>query len=124
MNKLNNKGQVLVTFICMLPILIAIIGVVVDTNNMVYEKSKLESINVLATTYYKEHITDIDVTNKTVALIKKNDSNIININIDKINKKILLDKKIDSIFGKIIGIKEYEIVSIYTYQDDIIKRVK
>lgn len=124
MNKLNNKGQALVMFVCLIPVLILIIGIVVDTNKMVYEKSKLENINALAVTYYLNHIEEDDVTNKMVELIKKNDNSIENINIDKINKEIFIDKKVDSIFGNIIGIKEYNIVSIYTYRDNIIKRVK
>ncbi len=124
MNKLNNKGQALVMFVCLIPILILIIGIVVDTNKMVYEKSKLENINALAVTYYLNHIEEDDVTNKMVELIKKNDNSIENINIDKINKEIFIDKKVDSIFGNIIGIKEYNIVSTYTYRDNIIKRVK
>lgn len=124
MIRLNNKGQSLVMFICLLPILLLIVLAIVDVSRMVIEKNKLNNINYIAISYYSSHKEDDDVTERIISLIKRNDEDIINVRINKDKNTIYLDKKIDSTMGKIIGISEYEIVSEYSFTDDGIKRVK
>lgn len=124
MIRLNNKGQSLVMFICLLPILLLIVLAIVDVSRMVIEKNKLNNINNIAIWYYSNHKEDDDVTERIISLVKRNDENIINVRINKDKNTIYLDKKIDSTMGKIIGISEYEIVSEYSFTDDGIKRVK
>lgn len=124
MIRLNNKGQSLVMFICLLPILLLIVLAIVDVSRMVIEKNKLNNINNIAIWYYSNHKEDDDVTERIISLVKRNDENIINVKINKDKNTIYLDKKIDSTMGKIIGISEYEIVSEYSFTDDGIKRVK
>lgn len=124
MIRLNNKGQSLVMFICLLPILLLIVLAIVDVSRMVIEKNKLNNINYIAISYYSSHKEDDDVTERIISLVKRNDEDIINVRINKDKNTIYLDKKIDSTIGKIIGISEYEIVSEYSFADDGIKRVK
>lgn len=124
MIRLNNKGQSLVMFICLLPILLLIVLTIVDVSRMVIEKNKLNNINYIAISYYSNHKEDDDVTERIISLVKRNDEDIINVRINKDKNTIYLDKKIDSTMGKIIGISEYEIVSEYSFTDDGIKRVK
>lgn len=124
MIRLNNKGQSLVMFICLLPILLLIVLAIVDVSRMVIEKNKLNNINNIAIWYYSNHKEDDDVTERIISLVKRNDEDIINVRINKDKNTIYLDKKIDSTMGKIIGISEYEIVSEYSFTDDGIKRVK
>ena len=124
MIRLNNKGQSLVMFICLLPILLLIVLAIVDVSRMVIEKNKLNNINYIAISYYSSHKEDDDVTERIISLVKRNDEDIINVRINKDKNTIYLDKKIDSTMGKIIGISEYEIVSEYSLTDDGIKRVK
>lgn len=124
MIRLNNKGQSLVMFICLLPILLLIVLAIVDVSRMVIEKNKLNNINYIAISYYSSHKEDDDVTERIISLVKRNDEDIINVKINKDKNTIYLDKKIDSTMGKIIGISEYEIVSEYSFADDGIKRVK
>ena len=124
MIRLNNKGQSLVMFICLLPILLLIVLAIVDVSRMVIEKNKLNNINYIAISYYSSHKEDDDVTERIISLVKRNDEDIINVRINKDKNTIYLDKKIDSTMGKIIGISEYEIVSEYSFTDDGIKRVK
>lgn len=124
MIRLNNKGQSLVMFICLLPILLLIVLAIVDVSRMVIEKNKLNNINYIAISYYSSHKEDDDVTERIISLVKRNDEDIINVRINKDKNTIYLDKKIDSTIGKIIGISEYEIVSEYSFTDDGIKRVK
>ena len=124
MIRLNNKGQSLVMFICLLPILLLIVLAIVDVSRMVIEKNKLNNINNIAIWYYSNHKEDDDVTERIISLVKRNDEDIINVRINKDKNTIYLDKKIDSTMGKIIGISEYEIVSEYSFAEDGIKRVK
>lgn len=124
MIRLNNKGQSLVMFICLLPILLLIVLAIVDVSRMVIEKNKLNNINYIAISYYSSHKEEDDVTERIISLVKRNDEDIINVRINKDKNTIYLDKKIDSTMGKIIGISEYEIVSEYSFADDGIKRVK
>ena len=124
MIRLNNKGQSLVMFICLLHILLLIVLAIVDVSRMVIEKNKLNNINYIAISYYSSHKEDDDVTERIISLVKRNDEDIINVRINKDKNTIYLDKKIDSTMGKIIGISEYEIVSEYSFTDDGIKRVK
>ena len=124
MIRLNNKGQSLVMFICLLPILLLIVLAIVDVSRMVIEKNKLNNINYIAISYYSSRKEDDDVTERIISLVKRNDEDIINVRINKDKNTIYLDKKIDSTMGKIIGISEYEIVSEYSFADDGIKRVK
>ena len=124
MIRLNNKGQSLVMFICLLPILLLIVLAIVDVSRMVIEKNKLNNFNYIAISYYSSHKEDDDVTERIISLVKRNDEDIINVRINKDKNTIYLDKKIDSTMGKIIGISEYEIVSEYSFTDDGIKRVK
>lgn len=124
MIRLNNKGQSLVMFICLLPILLLIVLAIVDVSRMVIEKNKLNNINYIAISYYSSHKEDDDVTERIISLVKRNDEDIINVRINKDKNTIYLDKKIDSTMGKIIGISEYEIVCEYSFTDDGIKRVK
>lgn len=124
MIRLNNNGQSLVMFICLLPILLLIVLAIVDVSRMVIEKNKLNNINYIAISYYSSHKEDDDVTERIISLVKRNDEDIINVRINKDKNTIYLDKKIDSTMGKIIGISEYEIVSEYSFADDGIKRVK
>ena len=124
MIRLNNKGQSLVMFICLLPILLLIVLAIVNVSRMVIEKNKLNNINYIAISYYSSHKEDDDVTERIISLVKRNDEDIINVRINKDKNTIYLDKKIDSTMGKIIGISEYEIVSEYSFADDGIKRVK
>ena len=51
MIRLNNKGQSLVMFICLLPILLLIVLAIVDVSRMVIEKNKLNNINYIAISY-------------------------------------------------------------------------
>ena len=68
MIRLNNKGQSLVMFICLLPILLLIVLAIVDVSGMVIEKNKLNNINYIAISYYSSHKEDDDVTEIIIML--------------------------------------------------------
>lgn len=112
---MNNKGQTLVIFVVFLPIIIIIMATVVDVSLMYYQKNKLDNINMMVTEYGINHFEDNDNNLKLESLIYENDKDIEikKILIDDSRIEIILNKKIKSIFGKIIGLEEYEITSKY-----------
>lgn len=126
MNRLNNKGQTLVLFVCIIPILLIIIGLVVDFGRVNTEKEKLDSINKLAIEYIKENDANTDSISKASDIIIKNDSTITNVKVEEVDSvvTIILDKEVDSVFGKIMNIFKYTIHSSYELRDKKIKRIK
>ena len=115
MTKLNNKGQVLVIFVFLIPILVLVFAFVADYGNVLYHQNRLNSINKTALIYAKNHKGDYDIE-KVKELVRKND------NEAKINKcedqdkkiTLVLKKSIKSYFGNTIGINKYNITSKYT----------
>lgn len=104
---MNNKGQSLVLFVFLIPLFIAIFAYIFDTCYIKINNSKLDNICYMAINYV---LKDNDKT-EVEQLILDNDADIKVININ--NSEVHLRKKVDSIFGSIIGIKSYNIDSIY-----------
>ena len=114
MTKLNNKGQVLVIFVFLIPILVLVFAFVADYGNVLYHQNKLNSVNKTALIYAKNHKEDYDIE-KVKELVRKNDNEAIINKCEDKNKKItlVLKKSIKSYFGNIIGINNYNITSKY-----------
>ncbi len=109
---MNNKGQTLVLFIFLIPIILFVSAFIIDTGIIYYETNKLNNLNKNVLKYG----LDNNEEEKIRELIFTNDKNITNykIIIDNNILSIILEKEIDSIFGKIIGINSYNINSYYT----------
>ena len=107
---MNNKAQVLVIFVILLPLLFLFCAYVVDITYLNYHKNKLDSINSLIVDELKDNSS---ITVEEVgALVRKNDNDVIIKNID-INDKIELEleEEVPSIFARLIGINKYIINS-------------
>lgn len=115
MTKLNNKGQVLVIFVFLIPILVLVFAFVADYGNVLYHQNRLNSVNKTALIYAKNHKEDYDIE-KVKELVRKNDNEAIINKCEDKDKKItlVLKKDIKSYFGNIIGINNYNITSKYT----------
>lgn len=111
----NNKGQVLVLFVLMVPLIIFIIAYFLENMFISNEKQKLDNINQMLLEYSYENKENVGLYDAILNLALKNDKEIIiesfDINTDYI--EITLSKDMDSMFGKIIGINKYEIISKY-----------
>ena len=107
---MDNKGQTLVIFIIILPLIILAMAFIVDTGIMIINKSKLDSTSKVIIDKYYDYEGDINLVVKEYL-----DNNDINYESYKViredNFRIEIKSKIDSIFGKVIGLKEYEIES-------------
>ena len=103
---MNKKGQILISFVLLLPLLLAFLGYVVDISYIKYEENKLDNIIATNTNYIRENNID-----KIKELLTYNDKQIIKISKKSSNLKI--EKEIPSFFGKIIGFKKYDIKKEY-----------
>ncbi len=112
---INNKGQTLIVFVVFLPLLIIIMATVIDITTMYQNKNKLDEINKMVISLSLEKLENKNLESEIKELILKNDDKIIidNIKIGTNQININFHKNIESTFGKIIGIKEYKIVSKY-----------
>lgn len=110
MSKLNNKGQSLVMFVVILPVIIMILMMVVDIGKMVNLKNELDDINYIAISYGLDNISDIEIENKMKKLIYKNKLGIDNIEI------VIKDNEID--------ITLVDGVDLMLFKDSNILRVK
>ena len=125
--KLNNKGQVLVMFVLLIPIFLLVLVLVVDISNLYIKKDELNNINYLVIdSILDKKIDDLEIKN----LILKNDKDII-INYININDNVVeisLEKEYNGIFSHLVRMDKYNIESNYKgYKKNnkkIIERVK
>lgn len=107
---MNNKGQVLVLFVLIIPLLLLGAAYIIDNTYISYNTNKLNQINSLV-------IKDAAINKMTVEEIKeyiaKNDKDIeIDLVLVDSNKiEINLKKNINSLFGNIIGKSSYTLTS-------------
>ena len=108
---MNNKGQTLVLFVLMLPIIIFIMLLVIDVSNMFITKQELNNINKIVLNYGLDIIEEENIENKLEDMINKNIStNEHTIKIDDGTIEIDLKKEIKGIITKK---KIYEVKSVY-----------
>lgn len=111
MMRLNNKGQSLVLFIVILPIMLFMFVLVYDIGNAIYEKNRLSNVNYMVTSYAldNENISESDIVN----LINKNVNGLSNIKViindDKVN--ISLSKNIKGVFGRMF---DFNLITAYS----------
>ena len=104
MLRLNNKGQSLVMFIILLPILLLILTLVYDVGNAIYEKDRLSNTNYMVVDYALDNIDSIDEDDLNT-LVLKNDNNLDDISIMIIDNSvdISLKKNIKGVFWKMFN---------------------
>lgn len=100
---LNNKGQVLVLFVLLIPIMLLILVLVIDIGNLSYEKQALHNICKLGSEFYKEDKNIEKLDN----YIKLNDKDITNIYVN--NNELKLEKEVKGILSHVVNIKMFDI---------------
>lgn len=113
MLNLNNKGQTLVMFIILLPILLFVLTLVYDVGNAIYEKDRLSNTNYMVVEYALRN--SLVSEDELVELINKNDNDISDITIMMIDNSvtITLTKDIKGVFGKMFGFNLTSVRSEY-----------
>lgn len=115
---MNNKGQTLILFVIIVPIFIIFLAFVVDIGIIEKEKTKLDStIKTVLKNTYKDKF-NVNYEEKVKNILKENNIPIDNLKIRVSNDiEIENDYKINSIFGNIIGIKDYQIKTKINYKE-------
>ena len=105
MMRLNNKGQSLVMFIILIPVILLMFVFVYDVGSSIYEKNRLSNACNLAMEYGLDNMDSIS-ENDLIDLIRKNTNNVNNISVVIYNNeiKIKADKEINNIFDGISGL--------------------
>ena len=105
---INKKGQTLILFVFLLPLIIGIMAFVVDIGLIMSKTTNLKEVTKLIIHEgIEKDLTEEEIHN----LFVKNKIDIDNLKLNVANKEIEVNNKIEinSIFGSIIGIKKYEI---------------
>lgn len=84
---MNNRGQSLVLFVLLIPLVLMILYAVYEIGRMTLLKHELDNINTIALDYGIDKINDENIDIEIKELIEKNKNDI-----DKIDIKILDDK--------------------------------
>lgn len=69
---MNNKGQTLVAFITLLPLLLIILSFVIDLGFLYIEKRNISNNTKDAVEYYLNNIDDADINKKVEKLLNEN----------------------------------------------------
>lgn len=91
---MNNRGQSFILFILLIPILILIFSFFIESANILYNDTKIKDI-IEDSCKYEEWEEYILKNDKDVSI--------------SYGKEIVIEKDIDSLFSKIIGIKTFHI---------------
>ncbi len=108
---MNKKGQTLILFVLLIPILILLLAFVVDTGLILKEHTKLNSTmkTIIKTTYEKRREEDYSEIVKDLFLKNNIPIEKAIITADENTIHIQNEYEKESIFGKIIGIKTYKV---------------
>ena len=126
---LNNKGQSLVLFVVMLPILLLIVILVIDVGKAFVLKQELKNISDIVLNYGLDNLSDENLYDELNELVKLNNNEIDNVNIEIDNNKIYIElkEKNNGIFSDIINISIFDVNTSYVgYMKDenkVIERI-
>jgi len=112
---MNNKGQTLIIFVFILPVILGFSCLVIDVAVLFNTKASLDNINEIALEYGVSNISSINIKDKVEKIILENDSDIVIENIEIKQEEIIISlrKKIDSFFGNIFDFDFYNVKSFY-----------
>ena len=116
---MNNKGQTLVIFIVLLPLLLAIGALMIDDSMIVYKNIQLKNTtkDIIKMNFNKRELTDEDI----MMIYEKNDIPIDNVIINRKDNElnIKVNYYYTSFFGKLLDLNSYEVrTNITGYKKD------
>ncbi|MGI6330084.1 MAG: hypothetical protein ACOXZR_04545 [Bacilli bacterium] len=112
---MNSRGQTLVLFVILLPLLLSLTVLVIDVGNNYLRLNQLNSINKMVVKYGLKNLEDSHLREKMIVLLNKNYPHLDNYFLIINEEEIILEinSKEKGVFGKIIGFDLYEINSHY-----------
>lgn len=128
MKSLNNKGQTLVLFVMLLPIMLLVMVLVFDIGKSIVEKQRLDNISFMIVSYGIEHSGDdnIEDTLKELVTLNYKDATDVEVLVKDDYVSVSLSGKVKGVFGNLVGKSFFEVRSYYigNINDKKIKRVK
>lgn len=124
---LNNKGQSLILFIIMFPIILLILIITIDLGRIYTRKLELDNINKLTLNYGLDKLEEPTLKDEMLNLINLNTKEIDKIDIKIENNKLYIhiNDSVDGLFSNIINIKTFKIESSYIgYFEGNTKRIE
>ena len=135
---LDNKGQSLILFVIVLPVLLLILVLVIDIGKVISLKQELNNINEIVLDYGIDYLNNnvytgnnndniSSIENKLIEIIKlnKDDIDMIDVRIENDKIYILLSEKVDGLLSSILDISVFDIESSYVgYMDNDKKRIE
>lgn len=106
--KLNKRGQTLVVFLIILPLIVGLIAYLVDISLKTYENTR----NYQTTKMIIKKALEKDMDENAIKkLFKENNIEINNLEISFNDNEVIIknEYEIDSLFGKMIGFDKYKI---------------
>ena len=112
---MNSRGQSLISFVLVIPIILMILFMVYDIGSMILLSEKLDNINYMVIDYGLDKLNDNELDSKLNEMIKKNkdDINIINISISEGRIKIILEDRLNNKLSLINKFKAFNVKSSY-----------
>ena len=112
---LNNKGQSLVLFVIVLPILLLIVILVIDIGKALVLKQELKNISNIVLDYGLDNLDKEEIKFELVNLVELNNNEIdnVNINIDDSKIYIKLNENVKGTFSGIIDISIFNVETSY-----------
>lgn len=124
---LNNKGQSLILFVVVLPVLLLVLVLVIDIGRVIVVKQKLDNINTIVIDYGLEHLDKEGIEQELVELVQLNGKDIDDVTLSIEDGKIYssLEESTKGIFSKIIDVSIFRVKSSYQgYITDSEKRIE
>ena len=124
---LNNKGQSLILFVIILPVILLILVFVIDIGKAISLKYELNNISDIVLNYGLDHLDEDNLVDNLEELVKINKNDIDNTKIEIIDNKIYLElkEKYKGMFSSLIDISIFDIKTSYVgYKEDEIKRIE
>lgn len=112
--KINNRGQSLVMFVLIIPIILLVLVLVYDVGNAIYEKNRLSNTCFLAEDYALDNFDSIN-ENDVINYILNDNSELNNISVIFKDNTVIIEteKKIKGVISKNLGLDLIEIKSKY-----------
>lgn len=115
---MNNKGQSLVIFVILLPVILLLMAGIVDIGNFLVEKNNYENEVKSTINYGMKHLDDENIIQKLYDLLDSNIEGQKQINIENRTIKIKVKAASESLFSDIIDF-DYQIdISYIGYMDN------
>ena len=105
---MNKQGQTLILMVIIIPVILGIMAIVVDVGVIKYQESKIKNTTKLV--IKEKFLKDIDIE-EMKKLMVKNEIDVDNLKITMKEEEVRVENKVkvDSVFGSILGFKNYEI---------------